>query len=163
MRRRAGQETGSLIVDVAIVGAGPAGAPAALAALHADPALKVLLLDRSDFPRDKSCGDGIAPHCFEKLASIGVHVARWVTTHGYALNVDLDTGPFTAWITACGLEDAHFTTISAELGRPVTVDEVKPAAIEALGEVFGLVFEGLPAEHGAGLWAQPVHARLAGR
>ena len=42
------------------------------AALHADPSLKVLLLDRSDFPRDKSCGDGIAPHCFEKLASIGV-------------------------------------------------------------------------------------------
>ena len=32
----------------------------------------MLLLDRSDFPRDKSCGDGIAPHCFEKLASIGV-------------------------------------------------------------------------------------------
>ena len=58
--------------DLAIVGAGPAGATAALAALHADPSLKVLLLDRSDFPRDKSCGDGIAPHCFEKLASIGV-------------------------------------------------------------------------------------------
>jgi geranylgeranyl reductase family protein len=58
--------------DLAIVGAGPAGASAALAALHADPALRVLLLDRSDFPRDKSCGDGIAPHCFEKLASIGV-------------------------------------------------------------------------------------------
>ena len=54
------------------MGAGPAGATAALAALHADPALQVLLLDRSDFPRDKSCGDGIAPHCFEKLASIGV-------------------------------------------------------------------------------------------
>ena len=50
------------------MGAGPAGATAALAALHTDPNLKVLLLDRSDFPRDKSCGDGIAPHCFEKLA-----------------------------------------------------------------------------------------------
>jgi geranylgeranyl reductase family protein len=58
--------------DVAIVGAGPAGATAALAALHAEPSLRVLLLDRSDFPRDKSCGDGIAPHCFERLASIGV-------------------------------------------------------------------------------------------
>ena len=55
-----------------VVGAGPAGATAALAALHADPSLRVLLLDRSDFPRDKSCGDGIAPHCFEELASIGV-------------------------------------------------------------------------------------------
>ena len=58
--------------DLVVVGAGPAGATTALAALHADPSLRVLLLDRSDFPRDKSCGDGIAPHCFEKLASIGV-------------------------------------------------------------------------------------------
>jgi geranylgeranyl reductase family protein len=58
--------------DLVVVGAGPAGASAALAALHADPALRVLLLDRSDFPRDKSCGDGIAPHCFAKLAAIGV-------------------------------------------------------------------------------------------
>ncbi|MDX6371804.1 MAG: hypothetical protein QOD98_792 [Nocardioidaceae bacterium] len=58
--------------DLVIVGAGPAGATTALAALHEDPSLRVLLLDRSEFPRDKSCGDGIAPHCFEKLASIGV-------------------------------------------------------------------------------------------
>jgi geranylgeranyl reductase family protein len=58
--------------DLVVVGAGPAGASAALAALHADPALRVLLLDRSDFPRDKSCGDGIAPHCLATLASIGV-------------------------------------------------------------------------------------------
>ncbi len=58
--------------DLVVVGAGPAGATTALAALHADPSLRVLLVDRSDFPRDKSCGDGIAPHCFEKLASIDV-------------------------------------------------------------------------------------------
>ncbi|HEY8704431.1 MAG TPA: lipoyl(octanoyl) transferase LipB, partial [Gaiellaceae bacterium] len=49
-----------------------------------------------------------------KLASIGVHVSRWVTTHGYALNVDLDPAPFTDWITACGLEDATFTTVARE-------------------------------------------------
>ena len=59
-----------------------------------------------------------------KIASIGIHVSRWVTTHGYALNVDLDPAPFTEWITACGLEDAAFTTIARELGRPVGVDEV---------------------------------------
>ena len=58
--------------DLVVVGAGPAGATTALAALHADPAARVLLLDRADFPRDKSCGDGIAPHCFSALASIGV-------------------------------------------------------------------------------------------
>ena len=61
-----------------------------------------------------------------KIASIGVHISRWVTTHGYALNVDLDPAPFTDWITACGLEDAAFTTIARELGRPVSVDEVRP-------------------------------------
>jgi lipoyl(octanoyl) transferase len=73
-----------------------------------------------------------------KIASIGVHISKWITTHGYALNVDLDPAPFTDWITACGLEDAQFTTIARELGRPVTVDEVRPLAATAIAEVFGL-------------------------
>jgi lipoyl(octanoyl) transferase len=76
-----------------------------------------------------------------KLASIGVHISRWVTTHGYALNVDLDPAPFTQWITACGLEDAQFTTIARELSRPITVDEVRPVAAAALAEVFELELE----------------------
>jgi lipoyl(octanoyl) transferase len=78
-----------------------------------------------------------------KIASIGVHIAKWVSTHGYALNVDLNPAPFTEWITACGLEDTAFTTIARELGRPVSVDEVKPHAAAALGEVFDLSFEEL--------------------
>ena len=98
-----------------------------------------------------------------KIASIGVHISRWITTHGYALNVDLDPRPFTEWITACGLEDATFTTIARELGRPVTVDEVRPHAVAALEEVFGLELEDLPAEQGAGLWPQPLHEQLAAR
>jgi lipoyl(octanoyl) transferase len=98
-----------------------------------------------------------------KLCSIGVHISRWVTTHGYALNVDLDPAPFTDWITACGLEDAAFTTLARELDRPVSVDEVRPHAAAAIAEVFGLDLSELPAEDGAGLWAQPVHASLAGR
>lgn len=57
--------------DVVVVGAGPAGASAALGALSEDPSLKVLLLDRRDFPRDKSCGDGIAPHVIDVLATVG--------------------------------------------------------------------------------------------
>jgi lipoyl(octanoyl) transferase len=95
-----------------------------------------------------------------KIASIGIHVAKWITTHGYALNVDLDPAPFTQWITACGLEDAQFTTIARELGRPVSVDEVRPVAAEALAKVFDLELEELPADVGAGLWPQPVHERL---
>ena len=76
-----------------------------------------------------------------KIASIGVHISKWVTTHGYALNVDLDPAPFTEWITACGLEDTAFTTLARELGRPISVDEVRPHAARALQEVFDLELE----------------------
>jgi lipoyl(octanoyl) transferase len=96
-----------------------------------------------------------------KICSIGIHISRWVTTHGYALNVDLDPAPFTDWITACGLEDAAFTTIARETGRAVGVDEVRPHAAAALAEVFELGLEELPAEGATGLWPQPLHARLA--
>jgi geranylgeranyl reductase family protein len=57
--------------DLVVVGAGPAGAATALGALRAAPELRVLLLDRDDFPRDKSCGDGIAPHVLDALRSVG--------------------------------------------------------------------------------------------
>ena len=62
-----------------VVGAGPAGSCAALGALKASPGLRVLLLDRADFPRDKSCGDGIAPHVLDALATVGATdaVAGW--------------------------------------------------------------------------------------
>ena len=98
-----------------------------------------------------------------KIASIGVHISRWVTTHGYALNVDLDPAPFTEWITACGLEDAAFTTIARELERPATLAEVRPLAHEAIADVFDLQLEPLPADDGHGLWSQPVHAQLAAK
>ena len=103
-------------------------------------------------------GGGEGPR---KVASIGVRASRWVTTHGYALNVDLDPAPFSEWITACGLEDARFTTMARELGRAVTVEDVKPAAADALAQVFGLELDPLPAGDGPGLWAQPLHGKLA--
>ncbi len=55
-----------------MVGAGPAGTATALGALAVDPTLSVLLVDRADFPRDKACGDGIAPQVLELLESVGV-------------------------------------------------------------------------------------------
>lgn len=58
--------------DVAVIGAGPAGSAAALTALRTKPDARVLLLDRADFPRDKACGDGIAPHALDELARLGV-------------------------------------------------------------------------------------------
>jgi len=90
-----------------------------------------------------------------KVASIGIHISKWVTTHGYALNVDLDPAPFTDWITACGLEDAAFTTVARELGRAASVNEVRPHAVAALEEVFNLSFEQLPAGVGAELRPTP--------
>jgi lipoyl(octanoyl) transferase len=105
-------------------------------------------------------GGGQGPR---KIASIGVHVSRWVTTHGYALNVDLDPAPFTEWITACGLEDAAFTTMARELRSPLTVEDVRPTAVAALTEIFELDFEELPADDGVGLWPQRIHASLAAR
>jgi lipoyl(octanoyl) transferase len=98
-----------------------------------------------------------------KIASIGVHITKWITTHGYALNVDLDKAPFTEWITACGLADASFTTLAEELGRPIEVDEVRPHAAAAFAEVFGLSLEELPADEGAGLWPQPLHEQLTAK
>jgi len=98
-----------------------------------------------------------------KICSIGVHVSRWVTTHGYALNIDLDPAPFTEWITACGLEDAAFTTLTAELGRSISVGDVREGAVEALSNVFDLTLEPLPASDVADLWPQPSHERIAER
>ena len=80
-----------------------------------------------------------------KIASIGIHLTKWVSTHGYALNIDLDPAPFTDWITACGLDGYAFTSLARELGRPVSVDEVRPAAAHAFADVFGVAFAELPA------------------
>jgi lipoyl(octanoyl) transferase len=52
-----------------------------------------------------------------KIASIGVHVARGVTTHGFAVNVENELQPF-GWIVACGLADVEMTSIVKETARP---------------------------------------------
>jgi lipoyl(octanoyl) transferase len=79
-----------------------------------------------------------------KIASIGIHLTKWVSTHGYALNVDLDPAPFTDWITACGLDGTMFTTMARELDREISIDDVRPAAAQALADVFGFAFEEAP-------------------
>lgn len=57
--------------DLLVVGAGPAGSAAALAALAARPGASVLLLDAADFPRDKTCGDGVAAEAVDELVAVG--------------------------------------------------------------------------------------------
>jgi lipoyl(octanoyl) transferase len=60
-----------------------------------------------------------------KIAAIGIRVARGVTMHGFALNCDPDLAAYDR-IVACGITDATVTSLSKELGRPVTVGEVLP-------------------------------------
>ncbi|WP_170874501.1 lipoyl(octanoyl) transferase LipB [Mycobacterium sp. IS-1264] len=66
-----------------------------------------------------------------KVAAIGVRVARATTLHGFALNCDCDLNAFKA-IVPCGISDAGVTSLSAELGRTVTVDDVREAVAEAV-------------------------------
>ena len=80
-----------------------------------------------------------------KIASIGIHLSKWISTHGYALNVSLDPAPFTQWITACGLDGTMFTSMEREAGRPLTVDQVRPVAARAFAEVFGVQLDEQPA------------------
>jgi lipoate-protein ligase B len=78
-----------------------------------------------------------------KMASIGVRCARWVTSHGLAINVDLDLGVYDLF-DACGLGNARFTSIAAETGRPVTTDAVREPLLRALAEAFDLELDPLP-------------------
>jgi len=61
-----------------------------------------------------------------KVAAIGIRVARGVTLHGFSINCDCDLGHFDR-IVPCGIRDAGVTSLTAELGRPVTVADVLPA------------------------------------
>ena len=60
-----------------------------------------------------------------KIAAIGIRVARGVTMHGFALNVEPDLTPFQA-IIPCGIEDAAVTSLAIELGRSISLEEVLP-------------------------------------
>lgn len=74
-------------------------------------------------------GDGHRPD--RKIAAIGIRVARATTMHGFALNCDCDLEAFSA-IVPCGIADAGVTSLSAELGRRVTVDDVAGAVADAV-------------------------------
>ncbi len=111
-----------------IVGAGPAGCAAAARLLQSDPASRVLLLDRSDFPRDKVCGDGIAAQAVYALTEVG-----------------LDPGQLTAGYPRCPrirLQSPAGRTVERTVKQPGFViprrvfDARLLAAVQARGAVF---------------------------
>ncbi len=73
----------------------------------------------------------------EKLVAMGVHVSRWVTSHGFAFNVTTDLTYF-HWIVPCGLRDKGVTSLQELLGRPVEMQTAIDRVIEHFGKVFGL-------------------------
>jgi lipoyl(octanoyl) transferase len=73
----------------------------------------------------------------EKLAAIGVHLSRWVTSHGFAYNVSTDLRYFEL-IVPCGIAGKRATSLEKLLGRRVEMKEVAPRIAVRVGEVFGL-------------------------
>ena len=72
----------------------------------------------------------------EKLGAIGVHISRWVTSHGFAYNVSTDLRFFDL-IVPCGIADRKATSLEKLLGRAVEKAEVAPRIAQHLGELFG--------------------------
>jgi lipoyl(octanoyl) transferase len=79
-----------------------------------------------------------------KIASIGVHVSRWITTHGFALNVHTDLSFFSS-IVPCGLEGVEMTSVEGCAGRRRDLAEVAARCAHHFGEVFGCRLTRVPA------------------
>ena len=71
----------------------------------------------------------------EKIAAIGVRIARWITSHGFALNVNTDLSYF-QMIVPCGITDKGVTSLSQILGRQIETQEVARTAAQHFGEIF---------------------------
>jgi lipoyl(octanoyl) transferase len=81
-----------------------------------------------------------------KIASIGVHVSRGVTTHGFAINVNNDLQPF-EWIVPCGIDDCHVTSVARELRAEQDFD----AFTDTVADRFAHVYDRIPADPDPGL------------
>jgi lipoyl(octanoyl) transferase len=78
-----------------------------------------------------------------KIGSIGVHVSRGVTTHGFAINFNNDLQPF-EWIVPCGIDGVRMTSVCRELGAEQDMD----AYMDDVARLFGEIFERDPVPAG---------------
>ena len=134
--------TAGRVWDLVVVGAGPAGSAAALGALRARPGASVLLLDAAGFPRDKTCGDGVAPEAVDEAAALGVTGLVAGGTPVQRLRITAPGGttaaaPFArpTWVVRRLVLDARLAAAAQEAGaelRRERVREVRAVAGEVL-------------------------------
>jgi lipoyl(octanoyl) transferase len=97
----------------------------------------------------------------EKLGAIGVHISRWVTSHGLAYNVSTDLSYFDL-IVPCGIAGKRATSLTRLLNRQVEIDDVAPRLVHHLGECFGRTMRAVSqAELESTLAAQEIPAAVA--
>ena len=88
---------------------------------------------------------GVARDGEEKLAALGVHLSRWVTSHGFAYNVSTDLRYFDL-IVPCGIAGARATSLERILGRRVETGDARARLTSHFAEVFGLSLQAIPRE-----------------
>ena len=98
----------------------------------------------------------------EKLAAIGVRISRWVTSHGFALNVSTDLAHF-GFIVPCGITDKGVTSLERLTGRSVAMEEVSAAVVDGFGAVFGADMKPVSGIGGRGSGARLRGARVEAR
>ncbi len=86
--------------------------------------------------------NGIASE--EKLGAIGVHISRWVTSHGLAYNVATDLSYFDL-IVPCGIAGKRATSLTRLLNRKVEMNDAAPRLVQHLGECFGRTMHAISA------------------
>lgn len=93
-----------------------------------------------------------------KIGSIGLHVSRGVTTHGFAINVENDLQPF-EWIVPCGIEHVRMTSIHGEVGGTGLMDSFRAHVGRRFAEAFGRQVHAVSESHLIGSAAEDVDAR----
>lgn len=121
----------------------------------------VLALSEYGIPAEGGSGDTIGVWTREsaprKIASIGIHLKRWVTIHGFALNVDTELDHF-GGIVACGLPDVRMTSMAQVLGEAPPLDEVTDVVARSFVRRFG--YETANGEHDRRPASRPTALRV---